>query len=82
MNERYINWYTPWLSSEFEMLVFGDKRGLPLILFPTSGAHYYENKDFGLVGHSVLHRQWQGHSLLLERNRSAKLLRQIDSSRR
>src|SRR5438046_9412517 len=32
------------------MLVFGDKRGLPLILFPTSGARYYENKDFGLVG--------------------------------
>jgi esterase/lipase superfamily enzyme len=32
------------------MLVFGQKRGLPLILFPTSGARYYENKDFGLVG--------------------------------
>ena len=50
MNERYIKWYTPWLSREFEMLVFGDKRGLPLVLFPTSGARYYENKDFGLVG--------------------------------
>jgi hypothetical protein len=21
MNERYIKWYTPWLSREFEMLV-------------------------------------------------------------
>jgi len=41
MNERYIKWYTPYLSHEFEMLVFGDKRGLPLILFPTSGARYY-----------------------------------------
>jgi esterase/lipase superfamily enzyme len=50
MNERYIKWYTPWLSREFEMLVFGEKRGLPLILFPTSFARYYENKDFGLVG--------------------------------
>ena len=50
MNERYIKWYTPWLSREFEMLVFGGKRGLPLVLFPTSGARYYENKDFGLVG--------------------------------
>src|SRR6266699_259507 len=50
MNERYIKWYTPYLSREFEMLVFGDKRGLPLILFPTSGARDYENKDFGLVG--------------------------------
>ena len=50
MNERHIKWYTPWLSREFEMLVFGEKRGLPLVLFPTSGARYYENKDFGLVG--------------------------------
>jgi len=50
MNERYIKWYTPFLSREFEMLVFGEKSGLPLILFPTSGARYYENKDFGLVG--------------------------------
>ena len=50
MNERYIKWYTPWLSREFEMLVFGENSGLPLILFPTSGARYYENKDFGLVG--------------------------------
>jgi hypothetical protein len=24
MNERYIKWYTPCLSREFEMLVFGD----------------------------------------------------------
>src|SRR5207247_8102316 len=50
MNERYIKLYTPYLSCEFEMLVFGEKSGLPLILFPTSGARYYENKDFGLVG--------------------------------
>ena len=50
MNERYIKWHTPYLSREFEMLVFGNGGGLPLILFPTSGARYYENKDFGLVG--------------------------------
>ena len=50
MNERYIKWYTPWLSREFEMLAFGNGGGLPLISFPTSGARYYENKDFGLVG--------------------------------
>ncbi len=83
MNERYIKWYSPWLSREFEMLVFGDKRGLPLVLFPTSGARYYENKDFGLVGAiASLHRQWEGHGLLPGRNRSAKLVQQIDSSRR
>ena len=50
MNERYIKWYTPWLSRDFEILVFGNGCGLPLIIFPTSGARYYENKDFGLVG--------------------------------
>jgi esterase/lipase superfamily enzyme len=50
MNERYIKWYTPYLSREFEMLVFGEKHGLPLILFPTSGARYYEDRDFVLVG--------------------------------
>jgi esterase/lipase superfamily enzyme len=50
MNERYIKWYTPWLSREFEMLAFGNGGGLPLILFPTSFGRYYQNKDFGLVG--------------------------------
>jgi esterase/lipase superfamily enzyme len=50
MNERYIKWYTPWLSREFEMIVFGNGGGLPLILFPTSFGRYYQSKDFGLVG--------------------------------
>src|SRR4030095_11820405 len=50
MNERYVKWHTPWLSREFEMLVFGNGGGLPLILFPTSFGQYYQNKDFGLVG--------------------------------
>jgi len=35
------------------MLVFGHS-GYPVILFPTSKAHYYENKDFGLID-SVAH---------------------------
>jgi esterase/lipase superfamily enzyme len=50
MNERYIKWWTPYLSREFEMLAFGNGGGLPLILFPTSFGSYYQNKDFGLVG--------------------------------
>ena len=50
MNERYIKWYTPWLNREFEILVFGNGGGLPLIIFPTSFGSYYQNKDFGLVG--------------------------------
>jgi esterase/lipase superfamily enzyme len=50
MNERYLRWYSPWLSREFEMLAFGNGCGLPLIIFPTSFGRYYQNKDFGLVG--------------------------------
>jgi esterase/lipase superfamily enzyme len=49
MNERYIKWFTPHLSRDFEMLVFGDGGGLPLVLFPTSFGRYSQNKDFGLV---------------------------------
>jgi hypothetical protein len=50
MNERYLRWYSPWLSREFEILAFGNGGGLPLIMFPTSFGSYYQNKDFGLVG--------------------------------
>jgi esterase/lipase superfamily enzyme len=49
MNERYIRWYTPYLSRELEMLVFGAGSGLPLVVFPTSFGRYYQNTDFGLV---------------------------------
>ena len=49
MQERYIKWWTPYLSREFEMLVFGSGRGLPLIIFPTSFGRYHQNKDFGIV---------------------------------
>ena len=51
MKEEYHKWYSPNLSGEFEMLVFGD-RGFPVILFPTSYGRFYQNKDFHLI-HSV-----------------------------
>jgi esterase/lipase superfamily enzyme len=53
MKEQYIRWYTPHLSREFEMLVFGHG-GYPVIAFPTSLGRYYQNKDFGLID-SVAH---------------------------
>src|SRR5256885_7037029 len=49
MNERYIKWWTPHLSRDFEMLVVGDGHGTPLVLFPTSFGRYSQNKDFGLT---------------------------------
>jgi len=48
MNEQYHKWYSPQLSADIEMLVYGD-RGYPVILFPTSMGRYYQNKDFGLI---------------------------------
>jgi esterase/lipase superfamily enzyme len=50
MNERHIRWHSPHMSRDFDMLVFGNGGGLPLILYPTSFGSYYQNKDFGLVG--------------------------------
>jgi len=48
MKEEYHKWYTNYLDREFEMLVFGHS-GFPVILFPTSKGHYFENKDFKLI---------------------------------
>lgn len=48
MKEQYIKWYSQQLSTDIEMLVYGD-RGYPVILFPTSQGRYYENKDFKLI---------------------------------
>lgn len=48
MQENYVKWYSPNLSKDIEMLVYGD-RGYPLIVFPSSKGRFYESKDFGLV---------------------------------
>jgi esterase/lipase superfamily enzyme len=53
VKEEYHKWFSEYLSREFELLVFGHE-GYPVILFPTSQAHYYENKDFHLID-SVAH---------------------------
>ena len=47
-HEHYHKWYSPRLSKDIEVLSFGT-RGYPVILFPTSRGHYYENKDFKLI---------------------------------
>jgi esterase/lipase superfamily enzyme len=38
MNERYIRWWTPHMSRDFEMLVFGDARGSRWFFFPPLSA--------------------------------------------
>lgn len=47
-HEHYHRWYSPSLNRDIEILAFGT-RGYPVILFPTSMGHYYENKDFKLI---------------------------------
>ena len=59
MSEHYVKWWTPYLSREFEMLVFGDGRGLPLILFPTSFGRFTQNKDFHLIDAVARLRRWR-----------------------
>jgi esterase/lipase superfamily enzyme len=47
-HEHYHKWYSPRLNRDIEVLAFGT-RGYPVILFPTSMGHFYENKDFKLI---------------------------------
>ncbi len=53
MKEEYKKWYSPNLSGEIELLIYGHS-GCPVLLFPTSKGRYYETKDFGLIA-SVQH---------------------------
>lgn len=48
LKEEYHKWYSPTLSKDIEMLVFGHS-GIPVILFPTTSGRFYECKDFGLI---------------------------------
>lgn len=48
MKEEYKKWYSPNLSADIELLVFGHS-GYPVLLFPTSQGRYYETKDFKLI---------------------------------
>ena len=48
MKEQYHKWYSPTLSKDIEMLVYGHA-GYPVIVFPTTMGRYYESKDFKLI---------------------------------
>ena len=48
MEENYHKWYSPNLSKEMEMIVYGHW-GYPLLIFPTTRGRYYESKDFHLI---------------------------------
>jgi len=48
MTENFHKWYSQWIGETFRMLVFGES-GIPIILFPQAGTHYYDYKDFGVI---------------------------------
>lgn len=48
MNREYFKASSSHLVREMEMLVFGHG-GLPAIVFPTSGARFYEFEDHGMI---------------------------------
>ena len=48
MNREYHRWHSRELGRDMEMLVFGHA-GLPVVVFPTSQARFYEFEDHGMV---------------------------------
>lgn len=49
MNREFFTWYSPSLGRRMDLLWFGSA-GKPMIWFPTSFGHFFENEDFGLIG--------------------------------
>src|SRR5579872_5064494 len=55
MQREYHHWYSPALSREMELLVFGHG-GAAVLVFPTSMGRFYQYEDFGMVatlGHHI-----------------------------
>jgi len=48
LNREYYKWYSPRLSRDMEMLVFGHA-GTPLIIFPTSMGRYFDYENRGMI---------------------------------
>lgn len=49
MRRDYHNWYSSRVDRHMEMLVFGHG-GMPVLVFPTSRARFYEYENNGMVG--------------------------------
>ncbi len=48
LQENHIQWHSPSLGRNMEMLTFGHA-GIPVLLYPTSMGRHYQNKDFLLL---------------------------------
>ncbi len=49
MNREYHRWYSPSLSREMDLLVFGHA-GARVLVFPSSMGRFYEWEDRGMIG--------------------------------
>jgi esterase/lipase superfamily enzyme len=49
MNREFVTWDSPTLNRRMDFLRYGHA-GRPMIWYPTSYGHFFENEDFGLVG--------------------------------
>jgi esterase/lipase superfamily enzyme len=54
MHREYHKWYSQGLGRDMELLLFGHA-GVPVIVFPSSQARFYEFEDRGMVG-SIGHK--------------------------
>jgi len=48
MHTEYHKWWSPRLSQDMELKVYGHY-GKPVIVFPAQGGRFYEYEDFGMV---------------------------------
>lgn len=48
MNVEYHHWWSPNLSHDMELKVYG-YYGKPVVVFPTQGGRFFEYEDFGMV---------------------------------
>jgi esterase/lipase superfamily enzyme len=48
MNIEYCRWWSPNLSQDMELKVYGHA-GKPFVAFPAQGGRFYEYEDFGMV---------------------------------
>lgn len=48
MHTEYHKWWSPSLSQDMELKVYGHY-GKPVIVFPAQGGRFYEYEDFGMV---------------------------------
>ena len=49
MRRDFVQWYSPSLHRNMELLAFGHA-GFPIVVFPTSGGRFFEYEDRGMVG--------------------------------